>query len=426
MTPSPQHSTSKGYRSRILDALLETRLASEGAVLIEGPRACGKTTTARQFAASEVLLDVDEDARQAAEVEPRLVLQGPPPRLIDEWQVKPKIWNHLRREVDDRAELGQFILTGSAVPADDVTRHTGAGRISRLEMRPMTLYEMGHSTGTVSVADLLDSTFEGSQKIEYSLHDLAEFIATGGWPGHLQRDTDAAVQAMRDYVEELCRADISRVGDKKRDPERVRRLLESLARNISTYVSANTLAEDTGGTAEAITAKTAREYVAALKRLRIVETQPPWSTHLRSKSRLRKSPKWHFVDPSLAVASLGATPERLLGDMNLFGFLYESLVTRDLRVYAQAADASVHQYRDNTGLEVDAIIEAVDGRWAAFEIKLGPGQVDEAAENLIKFSERVDTTKCGEPALLGVIVSKGYGYRRDDGVAVIPLGALGP
>jgi len=185
-------------------------------VLIEGPRACGKTTTARQFAASEVLLDIDEDARQAAEVEPSLILQGPTPRLIDEWQLEPKIWNHLRREVDDRGEPGQFILTGSAVPADDITRHTGAGRISRLEMRPMTLYELGHSAGNVSVDDLLDGIFEGSREIEFSLHDLADFIATGGWPGHLGRETDAAVQAMRDYVEELCRSDVSRVGDKKR------------------------------------------------------------------------------------------------------------------------------------------------------------------------------------------------------------------
>lgn len=426
MTPSPPNTTPDGYRSRILDTLLKTRLTSEGAVLIEGPRACGKTTTARRFAASEVLLDVDEDARQAAEVEPGLILQGPTPRLIDEWQVTPKIWNHLRREVDDRAALGQFILTGSAVPTDDVTRHTGAGRIARLRMRPMTLYEMGHSTGTVSVADLLDGTFEGSREIEFTLHDLAELIATGGWPGHLQRDTEAAVQAMRDYVEELCRADVSRVGGKRRDPERVRRLLQSLARNTATYAAATTLAEDTSGAEEPISAKTAREYVTALERLRIVEVQPPWSTHLRSKSRLRKSPKWHFVDPSLAVASLGATPERLLDDMNLFGFLYESLVIRDLRVYAQAADASVYQYRDNTGLEVDAIVEAVDGRWAAFEIKLGQSRVDEAADNLRKFEERVDTTRAGEPALLGVVVSSGYGYRRDDDVAVIPLGALGP
>lgn len=426
MTPPSRTPASGSYRSRILDGLLRHRLASQGAVLIEGPRACGKTTTARQFAASEVLLDIDEDARQAAEVEPSLVLQGPTPRLIDEWQLEPKIWNHLRREVDDRGEVGQFILTGSAVPADDITRHTGAGRISRLEMRPMTLYELGHSSGTVSVADLLDGIFDGSREIEFSLHDLAEFIAAGGWPGHLGRDSDAAVQAMRDYVEELCRSNVSRVGDKKRDPDRVRRLLRSLARNTGTYAAATTLAEDTGGAEEAISARTAREYVTALERLRIVEVQPPWSTHLRSKSRLRRSPKWHFVDPSLAVACLGAMPERLLEDMNLFGFLYESLVTRDLRVYAQAADASVYQYRDNTGLEVDAIVEAVDGRWAAFEIKLGKSRVDEAAEDLLKFENRVDTTRAGEPAMLGVVVSSGYGYRRDDGVAVIPLGSLGP
>lgn len=414
------------YRSRILDSLLERRLASEGAVLIEGPRACGKTSTARQLASSEVLLDVDENARRAAAVDPTLVLEGEVPRLIDEWQLMPAIWNHVRRAVDDRSEPGQFILTGSAVPADEVTRHTGAGRITRLQLRPMTLYETGHSTGTISVRDMLDGVLESVPDPGLSVEALSELVAIGGWPGHLYRDVEGALQAVRDYLEEICRADISRVDETRRDPARVRRLLRSLARNIATYAATTTLAADTGGPEGSLSDDTAREYLDALERLRIVEDQPPWAPHLRSKSRLRKSAKRQFVDPSLAVAALRATPERLLEDMNLFGFLFESLVVRDLRVYAQATDAEVYQYRDNTGLEVDAIVEAGDGTWSGFEIKLGHREVEEAASNLLTFSDRVDTTRCGEPAVLGVIVGSGYAYVREDGVAVVPIGALGP
>lgn len=414
------------YRDRILDRLLGDRLLSQGAVLIEGPRASGKTSTARQLARSEVLLDVDENARRAAAVDPSLVLQGEVPRLIDEWQLEPAIWNHVRRTVDDRNEPGQFILTGSSVPADDITRHTGAGRIARLQMRPMTLCETGHSTGSISVREILDRTLSGAADSNLTVEDLAERVAVGGWPGPLRRGVEGALQAVRDYLEEIRRADIRRVDGTRRDPARVRRLLRSLARNVATYTATTTLAADAGGEEGPLSYDTARDYLDALERLRIVEDQPAWAPHLRSRSRLRKSSKRHFVDPSLAVAALRATPERLLEDIRLFGFLFESLVVRDLRVYAQAADAEVYQYRDNTGLEVDAVVEAGDGRWAAFEIKLGHRQVDEAASRLLTFADRVDTTRCGEPASLGVIVGTGYGYEREDGVAVLPIGTLGP
>jgi len=415
-----------GYQPRIVDQELVARLGAVGAVVIEGPRACGKTATARQIAASEVLLDVDANARQAIAVDPALVLDGPTPRLIDEWQIEPAIWNHVRRAIDDRSDRGQFILTGSAVPPDDITRHTGAGRITRLRMRPMSLFETGRSTGRVSLAELLEGTVSASSDPGLTVTDLAEEIALGGWPGLRGRGVADGLLAVRDYLDEIARVDISRVEATHRDPNRVARLLASLGRNVATHAAATTLAKDTGGADGPLKDDTVREYLGALERLMVIEDQPAWAPHLRSSYRLRTAPKRHFVDPSLVVAALRATPDRLLGDLNLLGFLFESLVVRDLRVYAQAVDAQVSQYRDSGGLEVDAIVEAGDGRWMAFEVKLGHGQIDDAAASLTRFAERIDTARCGRPALLGVIVATGYGYRRKDDVAVIPIGALGP
>jgi len=386
------------YRDRIVDHELERRLASSGAVVIEGPKACGKTATARQIAASEVLLDVDQNARDAIAVDPALVLDGDTPRLIDEWQVEPSIWNHIRRAVDDRGQPGQFILTGSAVPADDITRHTGAGRLTRLRMRPMTLYERLDTTGGASMEEMLNGVPQRRSDPGLSVGDLAVHVAVGGWPGHLNMNAEQSIGAVRSYLDELRRVDVSRVGDRNRDPERMGRLLRSLARNVATDVALSTLATDAGGADGPLSRDTVRDYLNALERLMIVEDQPAWAPHLRSKSILRKSAKRHFVDPSLAVAALRATPERLLDDLELFGFLFESMVIRDLRVHAGVNDATVFHYRDNTGLEVDAIVEASDGRWCAFEVKLGPGRIDEAAG----------------------------AYVRDDGVAVIPIGALEP
>ena len=410
------------YRSRVVDNELRQRLSSTGAVVIEGPKACGKTATARNLAASEVLLDVDENARQAVAVDPRLVLAGDTPRLIDEWQVEPAIWNHIRRTVDERDAPGQFILTGSAVPADDITRHTGAGRLTRLRLRPMTLFELERSAGTVSLAELLNGVRPACPDPGLDIPQLAELIAVGGWPGHLRLTAQQALRANRDYLEEIRRVDISRVDGVRRDPDKVGRLLRSLACNAGTYASATGMAEDIGG----ITVQTVLEYLASLERLMIVEDQPAWAPHLRSRSRLRSAAKRHFVDPSLAVAALRATPEGLLKDINLLGFLFESLVVRDLRVYAQVVDAEVSQYRDNTGLEVDAVIQCADGRWGAFEIKLGTGMVEQGVASLLKFADRVDTDKCGSPSLLAVITGTGYGYLRDDGVSVIPIAALKP
>ena len=414
------------YRKRIVDEELARRLSSTGAVVIEGPKACGKTATARQLAASEVLLDVDEAARKAMAVDPALVLAGAVPRLIDEWQIEPAIWNHIRRAVDARAASGQFILTGSTVPADDMTRHGGAGRLTRLRMRPMSLFETGHSSGAVSLKALLAGVASPqSPDTGMTVSDLAERVAVGGWPGLLSQNLENSLGAMRDYVEEIRRTDIQSVDQKHRDPNKVGGFLRAFARNVATYASISTLTADAGGSDGVIKEETVSTYLEALRRLMIIEDQPAWAPHLRSRSRTRNASKRHFVDPSLAVALLHGTPERLLKDLNLFGFLFESLVIRDLRIYAQASDAQVLQYRDNTGLEIDAIIEAADGRWAAFEVKLGSGQIEEAAANLLRFAERVDTAKCGKPSALGVIVGAGYSYFRSDGVAVVPIGALG-
>jgi predicted AAA+ superfamily ATPase len=414
------------YQPRIVDDELTARLQAIGAIAIEGPKACGKTATARQVAASEALLDVDANARQAAAVDPALVLEGTTPRLIDEWQLEPAIWNHVRRAVDDRRAPGQFILAGSAVPPDDITRHTGAGRIARLRMRPMTLFETGSSSGEVSLVRLLAGEPAHGADTGLRVAEVAREIAVGGWPGFRGLATAQALRAVRDYLEEIRRVDVSRVEERRRNPEKVGQLLRSLARNVATYAAATTLAGDTGGAEGPLKDETVSDYLDVLGRLMIVEDQPAWAPHLRSKYALRSAAKRHFVDPSLAVAALRATPARLLGDIKLLGFLFESLVVRDLRVYAQAADAHVLQYRDSRGLEVDAIVQAADGSWAAFEVKLGSGQVEDAAATLHRFAAQIDTESSGSPAVLGVIVGTGYAYRRDDGIAVIPIGALGP
>ncbi len=418
--------SSSDYTPRIVDHELAERLAATGAVVVEGPKACGKTATARQVAASEALLDVDANARAAIAVDPSLVLDGATPRLIDEWQVEPAIWNHVRRAVDDRGAPGQFILTGSAVPADDVTRHTGAGRLTRLRMRPMSLFESGVASGRVSLAALLAGEPARSADAGTTVLQIAREIAAGGWPGFRSLAQERQQRAVRDYLEEIRRVDVSRVDGLRRDPAKVGALLRSLARNTATHAGVSTLARDAGDAGGPLSNDTTRAYLGVLERLMIVEDQPAWAPHLRSKYVLRGAPKRHFVDPSLAVAALQATPEALLRDLRLLGFLFESLVVRDLRVYAQASDAEVLQYRDSNGHEADAIVRAQDGRWAAFEVKLGAGQVEDGVRSLQRFARQIDTERCGPPAALGVIVATGLAYRREDGVQVIPIAALGP
>ncbi len=414
------------YIPRLADVELQARLSSAGAVVIEGAKAVGKTATAQRQAGSVVFLDTDLNARTAAELDPSLVLQGATPRLIDEWQTVPAIWNHIRREADERGAPGQFILTGSAVAADDTTRHTGAGRISRLRMRTLSLRESGASSGAVTLSGILQSQAVSTPAAHLTLPDVADLIIRGGWPATIDREITSAARYVVDYLEEISRADIVRVDNVRRDPALVRKLLRSLARNTSTEATLQTLATDVGGSDAPLGIDTTRDYLSALEGLFIVENQPAWSPNLRSKSILRRAPKRHFVDPSLAVAALRADRVRLLEDLNLLGLLFESLVIRDLRIYASANDATVSHYRDNTGLEVDAVVETDDGKWAAFEIKLGGDvRIDDAAASLLRFRDRVDTSKVGDPATLAVIVGSGYAYEREDGVAVLPITHLG-
>lgn len=414
------------YLPRVVDAELSLSLASVGAVLIEGPKACGKTETARQAARSEVRLDVDQRARSAAAIDPSLVLDGETPRLIDEWQREPAIWNHVRRAVDDRQATGQFILAGSAVPPDDETRHTGAGRIIRLRMRPMTLWESGHGSGAVSLEGILRGEPVRAPDPGLSIRDIAERVAAGGWPGNLGVPIALTQRRLRGYIGEIARADVQRVDGSRRDPQVVTRLLRSLARNVATATPATRLRADVNGADGSLKEETISSYLDALARLMITEDLLAWSPALRSRTRLRAAPIRHFVDPSLAVAAMRASPERLLADPNWLGLLFENLVVRDLRVYAQALDAEVYHYRDESGLEADAIVEMPDGRWAAFEVKLGQGEVDSAADHLKKLRDRVDSGTAGESLALVVITGAGYGYVRADGVAVIPIGALAP
>ena len=414
------------YVARVADAELADRLAAAGAVLIEGPKACGKTETARRQAASEVRLDLDAQAREAAEVAPELILNQTAPLLLDEWQLVPSLWNQVRRAVDDRQQPGQFILTGSATPSDDVTRHSGAGRFSVMRMRPMCLAESGHSTAAVSLRSLLAGQTQGARDAGLTVPALADLIAIGGWPAWRGMNPQAVSRAARDYLTQISHVDVPGVDGQRRNPTKVDALLRSLARNAATEVTLTTLAKDAAGVEETMDRETASAYLAVLERLMVVENQPAWAPAMRSKVQLRSSPKRHFVDPSLAVAALRGSPSTLLSDLKSMGLLFESLVVRDLRVLSQPLDGQVLHYRDNKGLEVDAVVTSGVGGWGAFEVKLGQSRVDDAAATLLHFARKIDTTRCGEPGVLAVITATGLAYRRKDGVHVVPIGTLGP
>lgn len=413
-----------GYYKRFTDTILAERLQSSGAVLVEGAKGCGKTETATQMAKSIVRFDVDEQVRIRMEIDPQSVLTDAVPCLLDEWQEYPRIWNYVRREVDARKQKGQFILTGSATPDDRVRRHSGAGRFSVIRMRPMSSYEKDWSTGEVSLAALMSNEAFASEPVAFNIGELAEKITLGGWPGLIGESATTGLRFARDYVSLIAEVDISKVSNRRRDPYKVMRLLQSLARNISTEASLSVLTKDTSGSNNDIDDETAAQYLSALERLMVVEDLPSWNTHIRSSDMLRKSPKRHFADPSLAVGALGLSIDKLTADLNYFGLLFESLVIRDLRIYAEMSGGRVFHYRDSRGLEVDAIVEYPDGTWGAFEIKLGIGAVDNAAENLLKFAEKIDTEKVKAPSALTVITGNGFAYRRPDGINVVPFSTL--
>jgi predicted AAA+ superfamily ATPase len=418
----------KKYLSRLCDTELQLALKSAGAVLIEGAKWCGKTSTANNAAKSVVYMQ-DPDNTQSyqamADTKPSLLLKGNNPRLIDEWQVAPVLWDAVRFEVDKRAERGLFILTGSAVPPENVTAHTGTGRISRMIMRPMSLFESLESNGQISIGAL----FNGKQKETDAISDLtieqiAFLICRGGWPASIGQEKETALRMARDYVEAIIHQDISRVDNIEKNPERVRLLLRSLARNISTVANYQTIKQDIEATDISISDKTISTYINALRRIFVVEDINAWSPSLRSKTAIRTSEKRHFVDPSLATAVMRINPEGVLADFEYFGLLFESLCTRDIRIYAQANDADVFHYRDKTGLEADLIIRQRNGKWAAIEIKLGNKQIEEAAQNLLTLRAKIDEEKMGKDAFLMIVTGGQYAYQRNDGIWVVPIGCL--
>ena len=419
-------SSQLSYIARISDEELKRKLNASGALLIRGMKACGKTQSAKQLAASIISFDQDEQVPLLMETAPQRLLLGDTPRLIDEWQEYPKIWNYVRHEVDHRNKTDQFILTGSSNPEESVKMHSGVGRFTVLDMRTMSWQEMGYSSGEISLGKLLNGINQQTSDAPTDLEFIVERIIKGGFPGLLNKSLAQAMVINRAYVDLLAEVDMSRVSNVKRKPEKIRNLLRSLARNSSTMVDITSLASDIKEKENTdVSRPTIYDYLEALNRLMIIEDQPAWSTHIRSSSSLRKSPKRHFSDVSLAVASLGAGKESLLNDIKFTGFLFESLAVHELRVYGQANDAKVYHYYDSSGLEVDAIVQKYNGDWCAFEIKLGIGQIEEAAKNLLKFALNLDGKRVSTPKSLNIITGTGISYTRNDGINVIALSSLG-
>ncbi|MGL5829581.1 MAG: ATP-binding protein [Angustibacter sp.] len=413
------------YLPRVADQELMRRLAAMGAVLIEGPKACGKTATGAQVAGTIIRFDEDPTARARLSVDPQSLFRGKTPILFDEWQVEPEIWNRVRRQVDDRRLPGQFILTGSARPRDDANRHSGAGRFSVLQMRPMSLAESGHSTGEMSLGALLGGEAQTGAGHPLSYPDLLQRMVIGGWPELIEASEESARDWLADYLQQVIQVDIPGLGH-RRHPGNLGRLLESLGRAVGQASRQSELARDVGGAAGPVANQTLLDYLDALDRLKLTENSPAWQPHMRSRTRLRTAPVRYFVDPSMGLAALGIGSAGLRADPRAAGFHFEALAIRDLRIYAQLHRARVDSWRDANGLEVDAIVTGRDRTWAAFEVKVNPREVDAAAAALLHFAAKVDPERHGPPASLGVITSTGAGGRRPDGVHVIPIAALGP
>ena len=420
------------YRPRLADNILARKLKGKGAVLIQGPKWCGKTTTAEQMAKSILYMSKPEDVRAnlvAADIQPSKLLEGKTPRLIDEWQIAPKLWDAVRFEVDHRNKQGQFILTGSAVPPNnDEIFHTGTGRFAWIKMRPMTLFESGESTGEISLKELFKQPKEilAQNKLD-NLNKLAFLICRGGWPGALGIEDAIALEQAFDYFDAIVNSDISRVDNVQRDSERAKRLMKSYARHQGTQ-TANTVIRDDilANDAESLTEDTVYAYTNALRKIFVIEDMPAWNPNLRSKTAIRTSDTRYFIDPSIATASLGLGPDDLVKDLNTMGLFFETLCVRDLRVYAESLDGQVYHYRDKSGLECDTVIHLRNGSFGLVEIKLGGDTlIEEGVQNLKKFSAKIDTKKMKDPSFLMVLTGTGkFAYRRDDGVYVVPVGCL--
>ena len=415
------------YLPRIVDKEIDELMEIMGAVLIEGCKWCGKSTTGLYHAKSVIEFqnpDRKQEYDNIRNTKPSLFLNGEKPRMFDEWQMYPALWDSVRTDVDHTGLKGQYILTGSAKPSEGETMHTGTGRISRVLMRPMSLFESSESTGEVSFGDILaGKDISGVSKL--SLEDIASIIVRGGWPASISIKSDAKYRIAKEYVKSLIHEEVRSVDGVERNTEKMQNVLRSLARNISTQVSNSTIEADIRKTSDDdISRPTLTDYLNTLEKLFVIEDVKATNLILRSKYALRTKPKKFFVDPSIATAILDLKPMDLINDLNTFGFMFESLCIRDLKIYTESLGGDVTFYRDERGFEVDAILRMPSGKWGAIEIKLGAGYIDEAANNLLKFKEHVDIKKCGEPSFLLVLTGTNYSYKRDDGVYVVSIGTL--
>jgi len=419
---------SDGYKKRTVDPYINEYIESMGALLIEGPKWCGKTRTAEEFVKSALYI---KGKNQIASLKLAFAndimdpLDGDTPRLIDEWQMVPEVWDAVRFEVDHRRKRGQFILTGSSTPSKGSVAHSGAGRIASITMRPMSLFESGESNGRISLKDL----FNGEQKIgcssQLKVDGLARALTRGGWPESIGDHPDRASRIAQQYVKAIVNSDLSdEENDVKRNPIYVKRLIESISRNISTAASKETIRKDINSVDGTMSEVTLTSYIRALEKIFMIENLPAWNPHMRSRTRLMKTPKWHFVDPSIATAALRVTHDALLNDYDAFGLFFESLCIRDLRVYSQPLDGSVSYIGDSNGKEVDMIVELPGGKWGAIEVKLGENRADEGAKNLLRLRDNIDEEYMKQPSFLMVLTGGQLAYKRPDGVLVVPIGCL--
>lgn len=417
----------KKYLPRIVDSILKNKLEYMGAVVIEGPKWCGKSTTAKQFSKSVIeLQDPDKKIQydNISETKPSLFLEGEKPRLFDEWQMYPVIWDSIRTDVDRTGEKGEYILTGSAKPVENGIMHTGTGRISKLLMRTMSLYESGNSNGLVSLKDIIDGK-EVSGVSNLELEDIINVMIRGGWPESLNISGDNKFKVAKEYVQSLIKEEVRTVDGVERDKIKIESLLKSVSRNISTSTNKKTIINDMSTIfKEEISRPTVDDYLTALEKLFVLEYVPATNLNLRSSIQLRTNPKIELVDPSIVIASLGLKKEDLINDLNFTGFIFENMCYRDLKIYADSLGAELFYYRDNKDFEIDFILRCEDGKWGAVEVKLGAKQVEEAATNLKKFKEKVDIKKSGEPSFLLVLSGAGLSYVREDGVYVVSIGNL--
>lgn len=420
------------YRKRLADEVLKDKLEASGAVLVEGAKWCGKTTTSKQIAKSVLYMQEPAQKKQnllMADTNPSLLLQGDAPRLIDEWQLAPKLWDAVRFEVDQRDDFGQFILTGSAVPPDtSEISHSGTGRISRMLMRPMSLFESGESSGSVSLEGLFNTDYEVSASVESDIEKLAFLICRGGWPKAVGKSIKVALQQAMDYYDAVVNSDISRVDGKERNPERAKLLMRSYSRNIGSQAKFEEIRQDIlGNDVDSFSIDTLYDYLNALKKIFVIEDAPAWNPNLRSKTAIRNTDTRYYVDPSIATASMGLGPKDLINDLSTMGLLFENLCVRDLRIYAQSIGGEIYHYRDKSGLECDAVVHLRNGSYGLVEIKLGGDKlIEEGAATLNRFEKIIDTTKMKSPSFKMILTGVGnYAFKRPDGILVVPVRSLG-